>query len=257
MASILCPSCHKLISEDAESCIHCGQRKPGLWGATAAARKLGLRIDFSNVIAGLCIGLSCWGWRSTRVRYLTSAIRYSSYLPVWKPALSSATGSQPSCRLWWTFAIYLHGGLLHIFFNTMWIRQLRRSSEVLDRFASSSYLPLPASLDLSPLRWRAFARHRLHFRTARRLAYGRRVAFPVHPSVYAVGRLIFVMGFIARRRHRRRRLCRRLYSRLTPRAFNESRRGRCLSGRRAVRLGYGRRFYAPTAGRLGPLLNRP
>ena len=61
MASILCPSCHKLISEDAESCIHCGQRKPGLWGATAAARKLGLRIDFSNVIAGLCIGLYVLG----------------------------------------------------------------------------------------------------------------------------------------------------------------------------------------------------
>ena len=42
MAAILCPRCHKLVSADAETCTHCGQRKPGLWGATATLRKLGL-----------------------------------------------------------------------------------------------------------------------------------------------------------------------------------------------------------------------
>ena len=54
MAAILCPSCHKLVSADAETCVHCGQRKPGLWGATATMRKLGVELNFPHLITFFC-----------------------------------------------------------------------------------------------------------------------------------------------------------------------------------------------------------
>ena len=54
MAAILCPRCHKIVNADAETCPHCGQRKPGLWGATAVIRKLGLQLNFPHLITVFC-----------------------------------------------------------------------------------------------------------------------------------------------------------------------------------------------------------
>ena len=54
MAAILCPRCHKIVSAEAETCPHCGQRKPGLWGATATMRKLGLQLNFPHLITVFC-----------------------------------------------------------------------------------------------------------------------------------------------------------------------------------------------------------
>ena len=54
MPAILCPNCHKIVSPDADACIHCGQRKPGLWGATATMRKLGVELDFPHLITIAC-----------------------------------------------------------------------------------------------------------------------------------------------------------------------------------------------------------
>ena len=129
MAAILCPRCHKLVSADAETCTHCGQRKPGLWGATATMRKLGLQIDFPHLITLVCGGL-----------YLLSlaldpsvVFEYRGMMEFLSPSLLASfklgvTGTRPIFEFghWWTpiTAIYLHGGLLHIFFNMMWVRQL-------------------------------------------------------------------------------------------------------------------------------------
>ena len=54
MAAILCPRCHKIVNAEAETCPHCGQRKPGLWGATATIRKLGLQLNFPHLITVFC-----------------------------------------------------------------------------------------------------------------------------------------------------------------------------------------------------------
>ncbi len=129
MAAILCPRCHKLVSADAEVCLNCGQRKPGLWGFTSAVRKLGLQVNFPSVIVALCAALYVLG-----LLLDPSAIfQGGGIMNFLSPSMESSfklgmTGSQPIFRyeLWWTpiTAIYLHGGLLHIFFNVMWIRQL-------------------------------------------------------------------------------------------------------------------------------------
>ena len=128
MAAILCPSCHKLVSADAETCVHCGQRKPGLWGATATMRKLGLELNFPHLITLFCAGL----YLLSLSLDLSAIFQTSDFMRILSPSLESsvtmgATGVRPiSFGLWWTpiTAIYLHGGLLHIFFNMMWVRQL-------------------------------------------------------------------------------------------------------------------------------------
>ena len=129
MAAILCPRCHKLVSADAETCPHCGQRKPGLWGATATMRRLGLQLNFPHLITVFC-----------GVLYLlalaldpSAIFQTQGLMQILSPSIQASfklgvTGTVPifSYNFWWTpiTAIYLHGGLLHIFFNMMWVRQL-------------------------------------------------------------------------------------------------------------------------------------
>ena len=131
MPAILCPSCHQLVSNDATRCPHCGQRQPGLWGFTSAMRKMGLQLDFTRLITLSCVGL-----------YVLSLLvdpgaifqgGFENPLGLLAPSgqasfMLGMTGSEPVLRYghWWTLitAMYLHGGLLHIFFNMMWVRQL-------------------------------------------------------------------------------------------------------------------------------------
>ena len=129
MTAILCPRCHKLVSPDSDVCIHCGLRKPGLWGITSAIRKLGLSLDIPNALSAVCIVLYVMGLLLDP----SALLNFNSILRIFSPSMESSfklgmTGSQPIFRydLWWTpiTAIYLHGGLLHIFFNVGWIRQL-------------------------------------------------------------------------------------------------------------------------------------
>ena len=129
MAAILCPRCHKIVSAEAETCPHCGQRKPGLWGATATMRKLGLQLNFPHLITVFC-----------GVLYLlalaldpSAIFQTQGLMQILAPSIQASfklgvTGTVPifAYKFWWTpiTAIYLHGGLLHIFFNMMWVRQL-------------------------------------------------------------------------------------------------------------------------------------
>ena len=131
MPAILCPRCHQLVGNDAPRCPHCGQVQPGLWGFTSLMRKLGLRLDFTRLITVSCVGL-----------YILSLLvdpsavfegGFSNPLALLSPSgqasfMLGMTGSEPVFRYghWWTLitAMYLHGGLLHIFFNMMWVRQL-------------------------------------------------------------------------------------------------------------------------------------
>ena len=129
MAAILCPSCHKLINADEARCPYCGQAKPGLWGFTSLARRLGLQANFPQLIMGVCIVLY-----ALMLLVDPGAIFQSrGFLHILAPSgmaafLFGSTGLIPVVRdgHWWTLftAIYLHGSLLHIFFNMMWVRQL-------------------------------------------------------------------------------------------------------------------------------------
>ncbi len=129
LGAIICPNCRKLISASSEECMHCGMKNPNLWGFAGVIRKvLGGYASLIPIITAVCI-----------VYYVISLLidpsgllRPQGIFGFLGPSSRSlfrlgATGSYAmTYGHWWSVitAIYLHGGLLHIFFNLYWLRQL-------------------------------------------------------------------------------------------------------------------------------------
>lgn len=126
--SVICVSCGYLVGVNDEKCYHCGRRNPGLWGFAPALRSLGQDLGFVPFVTGACIVLY-----GLMLVFSGPAVMRGGPLNFLSPSLYSqvmfgAAGSVPVFELgrWWTVlsAGWLHGGLLHILFNIMWIRQL-------------------------------------------------------------------------------------------------------------------------------------
>lgn len=126
---MICPQCGKLISVGEEKCPFCGRWNPGLYGYTPGLQKLfGRRLDLVALIASTCIALYVF----SLALQPEAIFRMSGPFSILSPGsralyqLGMTGGVAWSERWWWTLltAIYLHGGLLHIFFNVMWIRSL-------------------------------------------------------------------------------------------------------------------------------------
>jgi rhomboid protease GluP len=121
--SVICASCGVLVGVNDETCYNCGRRNPGLWGYGPALRRLGQDLGFVPLVIG-----------STITLYVLSLLLSGGGLQTMlAPStqilfLLGASGAVPVLTFgrWWTFltAGWLHGGLLHIFFNVLWIRQL-------------------------------------------------------------------------------------------------------------------------------------
>lgn len=126
--SSLCYSCGKLNRVDATTCFYCGARWPGLWGFGPLASRLIGRVDFAKSVMVACA-----------VVYVVSllldpaaAMQARSPFDLLAPSglvvkRLGAAGALPwSAGWWWTLitGMYLHGSLLHILFNMLWVRQL-------------------------------------------------------------------------------------------------------------------------------------
>jgi len=128
--SILCPHCRKLISRDEPICPYCGTSRPGTWWKnnswtrTFGQTDLPVRIIVYTNLALFVISLLFNRWEPGM-----SANPLVFFTPNNRSLLLlGATGTIPidQYHRWWTLvsAGYLHGGLLHIFFNMMAFRQL-------------------------------------------------------------------------------------------------------------------------------------
>lgn len=129
-ASLLCPRCRRLISRGETRCPYCGLPHPaGLHPLGALVRGLSRPEDFvraliwlNAIVFGISILLNPGG-----VRLSANPLRFLS--PHTESlVLLGASGTFPIERLghWWSLitAGYLHGGLLHIFFNMAALNQL-------------------------------------------------------------------------------------------------------------------------------------
>jgi len=120
---VICTSCGVLVGVNDPTCYNCGRRNPGMWGFGPALRSLGRDLGFVSIVTG-----------GTVILYVLSLILSRQGLQIMmQPSgqilyLLGASGAFPviSEGRWWTVltAGWLHGGILHIFFNVMWIRQL-------------------------------------------------------------------------------------------------------------------------------------
>ena len=121
--SALCTSCGVLVGVNDSTCYNCGRRNPGMWGFGPALRALGTDLGFINFVTGATIVLFALSLILSRQGFQMMMEPRSLIL-----YLLGASGSIPVIGegRWWTLltAGWLHGGILHIFFNVMWIRQL-------------------------------------------------------------------------------------------------------------------------------------
>jgi rhomboid protease GluP len=133
--SSLCYACGKINRVDARVCFYCGRRNPGLWGFGPLLGRLVGHWDFARAVIWVCA-----------VAYVASLVLEPA--AVWRPRgvfglLAPASGALDALGMtgayalaqgrWWTLvtAIYLHGSLLHILFNLLWINQLSPAVEEL------------------------------------------------------------------------------------------------------------------------------
>jgi len=126
--SVVCVSCGYLVGVKDDRCYNCGRRNPGLWGYASAVRRLGSDLGFVPFVIGLCVvmyALTLIGSRGNIGRASLFGLLSPSSTSL---LLFGASGAVPVFLLdrWWTVlsAGWLHGGLLHIFFNLYWVRQL-------------------------------------------------------------------------------------------------------------------------------------
>lgn len=131
--SVVCPSCGSLVGVRDDRCYSCGRVNPGMWGFAPLLRQLGSDLGFVPLVLG-----------ASTVLYVLSLFASGRGLQVMgggfnilapsAPALIvfGASGGYPVFSLgsWWTVlsATWLHGSLLHIVFNMMWVRDIGPST---------------------------------------------------------------------------------------------------------------------------------
>jgi rhomboid protease GluP len=128
--SMLCPHCRKLISNDEPACPYCGTARPGsLWkrgifGGLSLLRfdpvKAIIAVNAAFYLLSLLLNPASLGLSANPLTFLSPSDRSLFLL--------GATGALPIAAYgrWWTLisASFLHGGVLHLFFNMLALKQL-------------------------------------------------------------------------------------------------------------------------------------
>ncbi|HEY8535856.1 MAG TPA: rhomboid family intramembrane serine protease [Vicinamibacterales bacterium] len=126
--STVCPGCGSLVGVNDEQCYSCGRRNPALWGFSPLLRKLGQDLGFARVVIVVSVGLYLATLAASE-----NPLRAGGLFNILAPDgratyIFGMTGAIPVFveGRWWTLlsAGWLHGGLLHILFNMLWVRQL-------------------------------------------------------------------------------------------------------------------------------------
>jgi len=133
--AILCPFCGRLTNADATVCLVCGHKHPGRWAFLARLRSLYGRHGLTGAVTIACIALYVVSLVFDPAAAIRPRGRFELFEPSGRALLAlGATGYDLwAAGHWWTVltAIYLHGGILHILFNVLWIRQLGPAVEEL------------------------------------------------------------------------------------------------------------------------------
>ncbi len=129
--SVVCASCGSLVGVNDDRCYSCGRRNPGLWGFAPLLRAFGNNFGFVDLIVYGCsilytatLLLSLLAHRS-----IMGNGPFNLLAPDGSIAIAfGASGALPvfGLGMWWTLlsAGWLHGSVLHILFNLLWVRQL-------------------------------------------------------------------------------------------------------------------------------------
>lgn len=129
--SLLCPNCRKLISIDEAKCPYCGTVRPGSrWKANLWTRGFSDEETLIRAIIYSCAAMYVISLLLNPQVFGSASFGLFSFLAPSNQSLLllGGTGTIPVDRYhrWWTLlsANYLHGGILHIFFNMVALKQI-------------------------------------------------------------------------------------------------------------------------------------
>ena len=130
--SVVCASCGSLVGVNDDRCYSCGRRNPGLWGFGPLLRQFGNDLGFINLVVYGCSVLYGLMLLMTLVvggDIMGGGSIFGILSPTTGIAVAfGASGADPVFYggMWWTLlsAGWLHGSILHILFNMLWVRQL-------------------------------------------------------------------------------------------------------------------------------------
>lgn len=126
--STVCPGCGSLVGVNDETCYNCGRRNPALWGFAPLLRRLGQDLGFAQLVIVASVGLYLATLTASENPFGGGGL-FNFLAPDGRASfLFGASGAIPVFGLgrWWTVlsAGWLHGSLLHILFNMLWVRDL-------------------------------------------------------------------------------------------------------------------------------------
>jgi len=138
--SVVCSGCGRLVEVDEDRCPFCGQWNPGMFGYANTLRRTLGGLDVNRGIFLNCIGLYI-----AALALDPRALLGGSGLGILGPAsralyqLGMTGGAALQLGHWYTVfsAIFLHGGLIHIFFNLWLLRYL--GPEIEDALGPTRY----------------------------------------------------------------------------------------------------------------------
>lgn len=127
-SSALCPSCGSLVGVKDAQCLSCGRLYPGMWGLASLVRHVGDDMGFAMLVIWACgaLYLAC-------LASDPEGVQTTGLMSFLSPSIDSllrfgASGAVPVLGHghWWTLmsAGWLHGSVLHILFNMLWVRDL-------------------------------------------------------------------------------------------------------------------------------------
>lgn len=150
--SIPCPNCRKLVSTNAHECIHCGLKRPGLYGSIPILGELiRSRLSFVDGIILMCVALYMLGIALDLPNALTFGGVFGTLSPSSQALYQLGMGGRLPWQAgqWWTLitATYLHGSILHILFNMLWLR--RTGHWVEELYGASRFLMIYTFAGLS------------------------------------------------------------------------------------------------------------
>jgi rhomboid protease GluP len=127
--SVVCTKCDRLVGINEAQCPFCGAWRPGLFGWAPALRSIvGGRLNLFTGIAMTCVTLYAVALLLQPDAMFSGGGLMSFLSPSSRALyqLGMTGGLAWQLGWWWTVftAVYLHGSLLHIIFNVMWIRDL-------------------------------------------------------------------------------------------------------------------------------------
>jgi len=134
-----------LVSANADKCINCGLKKPGLYTRLPVLGEL-IRgnLSFVDGIIVVCFLLYVLALALDFPKTISFSNIFALLSPTNEALYKIGMGGARSWQAgrWWTLltTTYLHGGILHILFNMMWLRQLGRWVEEL--FGASRFIIL-------------------------------------------------------------------------------------------------------------------